>query len=90
MTLIRYTGDGVVFEGHAGDSAVCHGISAISQMVANYVDDNDWGDVVSSDGYLEIKNMKEGYAGNDLFRAMVQALREIELQYPRNVKIQYK
>lgn len=87
MTTIIYTDVGVVIDGHADNPIVCHGISAISQMAANYVADNGWGTVVQSEGHLEI-TVKEQYLGNDLFRAMRQGLRDIAESYPGNVKIE--
>lgn len=88
MTTITYIDCGLVIDGHAGDSEVCHGISAISQMVANYVTEKGWGDVRVQEGHLEIKNVTE--CGNDLFKAMSSAFRDIAEEYPENVKIVYE
>ena len=88
MTTITYTKTGLVIDGHAGDPVVCHGISAISQMVANYVIDNHWGSASSSDGRLKI-DVSEQYFGCDLFRAMRVAFKDIAQEYPNNVKIIY-
>lgn len=90
MTTITYTETGIIVEGHAADPVVCHGISAITQMVANYVSDNEWGTVTLSDGYLEINNVKEQYCGNDLFKAMSRAIRDIAENYPGNVEIKHR
>lgn len=90
MTKITYTEGGVIFSGHADNPIVCHAISAISQMAANYVADNNWGTVLSADGYLEIRDVDEKYYGNDLFKAMSKALKDIEEEYPGNVKIEYR
>lgn len=89
MTKITYTEGSIIFSGHAGNPIVCHAISAISQMAANYVTDNHWGTVLSADGYLEIRDIDEKYYRNDLFKAMSKALEDIAEEYPRNVKIEY-
>ena len=88
MTTITYIDRGLVIDGHAGDPVVCHGISAISQMVANYVIKKGWGDVRVQEGHLEIKNVTE--CGNDLFKAMRSAFKDIAEEYPGNVKIVYE
>lgn len=59
-------------------------------MAANYVADNNWGTVLSADGYLEIRDIDEKYYGNDLFKAMSKAIEDIEEEYPGNVKIEYR
>lgn len=90
MVTITHINMGIIIDGHAQDPVVCHGISAITQMVANYVADNGWGDVAQSEGHLEIKNVGREYFSNDLFRAMVKGLNDIAENYPGNVKIEYK
>ena len=90
MTKITYTESGIIFSGHADNPIVCHAISAISQMAANYVADNNWGTVLSAVGYLEIRAIDEKYYGNDLFKAMSKAIEDIEEEYPGNVKIEYR
>ena len=90
MTKITYTESGIISSGHADNPIVCHAISAISQMAANYVADNNWGTVLSADGYLEIRDIDEKYYGNDLFKAMSKAIEDIEEEYPGNVKIEYR
>lgn len=87
MTTINYKENGLVIDGHAEDAVACHGISAISQMVANFVSDRAWGEVVVSSGHLEIRNVKEPYCSSALFQAMVIAFEDIALQYPDSVKI---
>lgn len=89
MTTITLIGRGIIIDGHAGNPVVCHGISAISQMVSGYVQENDWGDVDILDGHLEIRNVKDKYIGNDLFKAMLVAMKDIEGQYPDCVKVVY-
>lgn len=90
MTTITYIDRGLVIDGHAGDPVVCHGISAISQMVANYVTEKGWGDVRVQEGHLEIKNITDTGCGNDLLKAMCSAFKDIAEEYPENVKIAYE
>lgn len=87
MTTITYKENGIVIDGHAENPAACHGISAVSQMVANFAEERGWADVEVSDGHLEIKNIKEAYLGHELFQAMVIAFEDIFEQYPDCVKI---
>lgn len=87
MTIITYYPDGVIFDGHAEDPIACHGISAVSQMVANFVEDRNWGKVVRKNGHLEIRNIKEEYCSSELFQAMVIVIEDIANQYPNSVKI---
>lgn len=90
MTTITYTDKGVTIDGHAGNPVVCHGISAISQMVGNYVEDKGWGSVSRGDGHLEIQDTGQKHFGCDLFCAMVTAFEDIAREYPENVKIIYE
>lgn len=87
MTKITYIDCGIIIDGHAGNSVVCNGISAISQMVANFVQEFEWGNVLISDGHLEIKDVKEEFCGNALFQAMAIAFEDIAQQYPNCVEI---
>lgn len=87
MTTITYYPDGLVIDGHAEDPAACHGISAISQMVGNFAQERNWGNVVIAEGHLEIREVKEPYCSNELFQAMAIALEDIAKQYPDCVKI---
>ena len=81
--------DNIEISGHAKDTIVCHGISAITHMVANYVVMNDLGNVNVDDGYMTIANINEQQRGNDLFQAMMFAIKEIARDYPENIVIKY-
>ena len=87
MTTITYIERGVIINGHAENPVACHGISAISQMVANFAEERGWADVMVRDGHLEIQNVSEEYCGDALFQAMVIAFGDIAAQYPDCVKI---
>lgn len=87
MTTITYAEHGLTIDGHAENPVVCHGISAISQMVANFVQEREWGKISISDGHLEITDVKDEFCGNELFQAMAIALDDIAAQYPDCVKI---
>lgn len=87
MTTITYTDHGLVIDGHAENPVACHGISAISQMVANFAEECGWADVTVSDGHLEIQNVSDEHCGDALFQAMVIAFEDIAVQYPDCVKI---
>lgn len=87
MTTITYKENGIVIDGHAENPAACHGISAISQMVANFAEERNWAEVTVDDGHLEISNVKEQYIGHELFRAMFIALGDIAIQYSDCVRV---
>ena len=70
MTTITYIDKGLIIDGHAENPVACHGISAISQMVANFVEERDWGKVHIRDGHLEITDVKDEVCGDTLFQAM--------------------
>lgn len=87
MTTITYTDHGLVIDGHAGNPVVCHGISAISQMVANFAGERGWADVIVSDGHLKLRDVSDEHCGDALFQAMAIAFEDIAVQYPDYVKI---
>lgn len=87
MTNITIQPDRITFEGHAGKSEVCHGLSAISQMVANYLSENKNSRINIQDGYLEITNIPGGFFHTDLGEAMMMVLCDIADQYPEYVQI---
>lgn len=89
MTVITVGENSIEVKGHATQKVVCHGVSAICNMVANYVLDNQWGNVEKADGYLKIFDVEEKYLGNDLFIAMMIALKDIQTEYPDNIEINY-
>lgn len=89
MTKIIIGEDFIEIFGHAPEAVVCHGISAISQMVANYVEQCNWGKVERNDGYLRIYDVQERYCGSSLFQAMVYGLKDIETEYPGNIEFKY-
>lgn len=87
MTTITYIERGVIIDGHAEDPVACHGISAISQMVANFAEERGWAEVAISDRHLEIRNVSDAHCGDALFQAMAIAFEDIASQYPDCVKI---
>ncbi len=89
MTQVIIGEDYIEISGHAKEPVVCHGISAISQMVANYAEDNGWGYVDGNDGYLKIYDLNPSHMENDLFMAMINALEDIAIEYPGNIIIKY-
>nr|DAF33064.1 MAG TPA: YsxB-like protein [Caudoviricetes sp.] len=87
MTTITYIDKGLIIDGHAENPVACHGISAIGQMVANFVEERDWGKVHIRDGHLEITDVKDEVCGDTLFQAMKIAFEDIAQQYSDCVKI---
>lgn len=91
MTVITVSENSIEIKGHSPDPIVCHGISAIGNMVANYVEYNDWGKVVADDdGYLKVYDIEEKYLSDSLFIAMMIALKDIQTEYPNNIEFKYQ
>lgn len=90
MTKILIGRDYIEISGHSPDPVVCHGVSAISQMVGNYVTKHHWGTVEIADGYLKISDIYSKYLGDALFIAMADALADIQKEYPDAIEIKYK
>lgn len=89
MTKIIIGKDCIEISGHSPDPVVCHGISAVSQMVANYVTDNAWGIAKIGDGFLNI-SVFPAYAQEHLIMALISALEDIADEYPDNIEITYE
>ena len=89
MTQITIGDNFVEVSGHAPKAVVCHGVSAISQMVANYVECNDWGKIRRDDGYLCIYDIQEIYCSSPLFKAMIAGLKDIAAEYPKTIEFRY-
>lgn len=87
MTSITLQSDRITFDGHAGKSEVCHGLSAIGQMTANYLSEHRNSRVNIQDGHLEISHIPDDFFHTDLGEAMMMALYDIADQYPEYVQI---
>lgn len=87
MTIVTIGENSIEISGHATKAIVCHGISAIGNMVANYVQDNGWGKVTERDGYLNIYDVDKACFDGALFEAMICALKDIEREYPENLTV---
>lgn len=87
MTTVTIGSGYIEISGHAEEPVVCHGVSAISQMVANHVKDCEWGKVEIREGYMRIYDIHERYRGNVLFQAFTRALKDISKEYPGNIVI---
>lgn len=91
MTVVTFEQNSIEFAGHATQSVVCHGISAIGNMVANYLEDNQSGKVVRDNGYMLIYDIKdEMLVDNPLIEALKTALKDIQTEYPNNIEIKYQ
>ena len=90
MTRILIGRDYIEISGHSPDPVVCHGVSAISQMVGNYVAEHQWGTVEVAEGYLKISDIYPKYLGDALFIAMTDALVDIQQEYPGAIEIEYE
>ena len=86
MTVVTTGSDFIEIAGHAPKAIVCHGISAIVNMVANYVIDNEWGKIIAEDGYLMIYDISGEHRNDSLFAAMLKGLKDIDSEYPGNME----
>ena len=76
--------------GHAPDPAVCHGISAISQMAGNYLERGGLGSMEKGDGYLrstQNRKARQTEGTGILFGAVYRAFMDIAEEYPGNIEI---
>ncbi len=90
MTVVTFEQNSIEFTGHAKQSVVCHGISAIGNMVANYLEDKQQGKVVRDNGYMLIYDIKDAaLIDNSLIEALKIALKDIQTEYPNNIEIKY-
>lgn len=89
MTKITYGPGSIEVSGHAPQAVVCHGISAICQMVANHVEKYNWGKVKRDEAYLLIYDVPEVYLYESLVIAMTHGLEDIDAEYPGNIKFEY-
>lgn len=85
MTTITISEDYIEISGHAPEKVVCHGISAISQMTANYLEKEEFAKTKQSDGYLKIYKIKRIARSLSLVEAFIEALHDIDNEYPQNI-----
>ncbi len=91
MTKILIGEDFCMISGHAPDPVVCHGISAISQMLGNYLERDGLGVMEKGEGYLKItqnKKCKQMEGIGILFGAAYHAFTDIAEEYPGNIEIE--
>lgn len=90
MTKILIGENFCEISGHAPDSVVCHGISAIAQMVGNYLEAGGLGTVTVGDGYMRITQnarCRKTEGIGILLSAAYRAFVDIAEEYPGNVEI---
>ena len=85
MTTVIIAEDYIEISGHAPEKVVCHGISAVSQMTANYLEKEEFARTERSDGYLKIYKIKRIARSLSLVEAFVEALHDIDNEYPENI-----
>lgn len=90
MTIVTIGENSIEIKGHSPEKIVCHGVSAICNMVANYVTAKKWGEVVTRDAYMRIYDIKKQYIGTPLFAAMINGLKDIQAEYSGNIVIIYE
>ena len=91
MTKILISEDFCEISGHAPDPVVCHGISAISQMVGNYLERDGLGTVEISSGYMKItqnSRCRQAKGIGILLGAAYRAFLDIAEEYPGNIEIE--
>lgn len=90
MTKILIGEDFCEISGHSPDPVVCHGISAISQMVGNYLERGGLGTVETGSGYMKITQSarcRKTEGIGILLGAAYRAFVDIAEEYPGNVEI---
>ena len=90
VTVVFFKQNSIEFVGHAKQSEVCHGISAVGNMVANYLEDHQQCKVVRKDGHMLIYDINDtDLMDNPLIEALKTALKDIQTEYPDNLEIKY-
>lgn len=89
MTRISIGENFIEMSGHASEKIVCHGISAVSQMTANYLEKCKSADIHRDEGYLKIDNIIQNDSSIFLLEAFVDALKDIQTEYSGNIEIEF-
>lgn len=85
MTTVTIAKDYIEISGHAPEQVVCHGISAISQMTANYLEKYSTATVEKSDGFMKIYDIIQDEYSLFVLEAFQDALKDIADEYPENI-----
>lgn len=85
MTKVSIAKNYIEISGHSPQRVVCHGISATSQMTANYLERRNLAKVKVGDGYFRIEF--ENF--HPVLDAFYEALQDIDAEYPGNIKFEY-
>lgn len=91
MTKILIGEDFCEISGHAPNPVVCHGISAISQMVGNYLERDGLGTMEMCSGYLKItqnSRCRQTEGIGILLGAAYRAFQDIAGEYPGNIELE--
>ena len=90
MTRVTIRADCIEIEGHAPLPVVCHGISSVSQMTANYLEKINHAQVERSNGYIRIYDIVTNNHLDHLLNAFIDALKDIDTEYPGNIEFNYE
>lgn len=90
MTVVTINEDSIEISGHAPEKVVCHGVSAIGQMTANYLEKCSVAEVRRNDGYLKISNIIQNSCSLFVLEAFVDGLRDIAKEYPGNIEFKFE
>lgn len=85
MTIVTITPDFIELSGHATEKLVCHGISAISQMTANYLEKYGSATIKRGGGYMKICDIIQDDYSLFVLEAFQDALKDIADEYPGNI-----
>ncbi|PNR97232.1 ribosomal-processing cysteine protease Prp [Petrotoga sp. 9PWA.NaAc.5.4] len=85
----------VEIRGHAlfssyGRDIVCSAVSSLSQFVAEILKREGVGDYNKADGYLEIKVTKSTDFSIKMIYYLIESLKSISKDYPRNIKVEVR
>lgn len=89
MTIVTIAEDYIEISGHAPEKVVCHGISAVSQMTANYLQKCKNADITRKDGHLKMEHITQNDSSIFLLEAYIDALKDIQSEYPGNMIINF-
>lgn len=89
MTRVTIGDDSIELSGHAPEKVVCHGISSMTQMTANYLEKCRAASVIRKEGYLKLYDIVQTEYSPYILEAFVDGLRDIDREYPGNIEFIY-
>ncbi|MCD6551099.1 ribosomal-processing cysteine protease Prp [Thermotoga sp.] len=88
MIEIIVTGSFFEVKGHSSDKVACASVSALTQHVANFLEEEKVARIEKRSGYLRVEFGKLETCELKVLAAMVRSLRELERKFPSQIKVE--